>query len=122
MTQWLKDNSIRLLIGLVIVSVIVLTVATCSGRGKEAAQAKQDSKTASATTEAAKDAVAAVVERAEADASINEIVTEAAKDIANAEGSDQAIPPAARNAALRAACRLLSYAHDPACKVFRNGS
>ena len=92
-----------------------LGIAKCSHDARKAVQARQDAKAAEAYADAAKDAVATVAASAGREAALKDIVTEAAKDIANAEGSNEAIPPAARAAALRSACRLPNYSNHPTC-------
>lgn len=106
-----------ILIGLVALCVIgFFTVRSCQESRREAAEARQQAKEVSAYADAAEGAVAAVSARSEAEAELKDVVAVAAKEISNAEGSDQAIPPAARDAALRAACRLPNYSSDPACR------
>jgi hypothetical protein len=103
-----------------IVALVALIVAgfliwqTISAR-QRAAQARQDTKGAEAYADAAKGAVAVVVANGEGQAKLTTVVTEAARDIAAAEGSNTAIPPAAQAAALAAACRLPAYAKEPRC-------
>jgi hypothetical protein len=92
----------------------------CKDNRQEAAQAKHETLTAGAYTEAAKEAVETIEARSGEEAELKEVVAEAAKDIANAEGSDQAIPPAARDAALRGACRLPDYRDEPTCRLLVN--
>lgn len=105
---------------LLIAALLALaSLSMCRNSRQDAAQARQDARTASATTEAAKDAVATVVARSDAEAGLRQVVNEAAKDISNAEGSNQPIPPAARDAALRAACRLPNYHDEPACALLQ---
>lgn len=86
---------------------------------QRAAQARQDTKGADAYAGAAKGAVAVVVANAEGQATLSEVVTVAAKEIAAAEGADQPITPAARNAALTAACRLPAYRGEARCAALR---
>ncbi len=103
-------------IGIFIALIVgFLTVQSCMDRGRKAAQARQDARSADAYSKAAEGAVATVSARSEAEAELKDVVAEAAVDIAKAEGSENAIPPAARAAALRAACRLREYANHPAC-------
>jgi hypothetical protein len=108
--------------GLIALAVLALVVAflasrSCSSSRQEARQAKHETKTAGAYSEAAKEAVATVAARAEGEAELREVVAEAAKEISYAEGSEQKIAPGARDAALRAACRLPNYRDEPACRL-----
>lgn len=95
----------------------IASVGRCSYDAMKAVQARQDAKAAEAYATSAGEAVNAVAAAAGREAALKDVVTEAAKDIANAEGSNEAIPPAARDAALAAACRLPAYAHHPACRA-----
>jgi len=110
---------IRLVIGLAFILAIVafFSMRSCESQREKAAQAKQEARSADAYAGAAKEAVATITDRSAAEEDLRQVVHEAAKDIANAEGSDQPIPPAARNAALRAACQLRDYRDHPACAV-----
>lgn len=92
-----------------------LGIFKCSYDARQAAQARSDAKAAEAYATSAGEAVNAVAAAAGREAALKDIVTEAAKEIANAEGSNEAIPPAARAAALRSACRLPNYQHHPTC-------
>lgn len=93
----------------------VLGVGKCSYDARKAAQARSDAKAAEAYATSAGEAVNAVAAAAGREAALKDIVTEAAKDIAASEGASNEIPPAARAAALRAACKLPAYRNSPAC-------
>lgn len=94
-----------------------LGLAKCQYDARKAAQARVDAKAAEAYATSAGEAVNAVAASAGREAALKDVVAEAAKDIAQAEGSTNEIPPDARSAALRAACRLPAYRNEPACKV-----
>lgn len=114
--NWIKSNIT--LVGIVIVAVLLLialgSIRSCMDRGKEAAQAKQDVKSADAYAGAAKEAVATVVERANKDASVDAIVAAATLEIENAEN-----PVAARAAVIASLCGLQSYAKRPECALHK---
>lgn len=95
----------------------VLGVGKCSYDARKAAQARVDAKAAEAYATSAGEAVNVVAAAAGREAALKDVVIEAAKDIAQSEGSTNEIPPAARSAALRAACRLPAYRDEPACQV-----
>jgi hypothetical protein len=103
----------------VVLFVIAFLVWQSWNAGQKAAQARQDTKGAEAYAGAAKGAVAVVVANSEGQANLTAVVAEAARDIAAAEGSDAAIPPAAQAAALAAACRLPAYAKEPRCVALK---
>jgi hypothetical protein len=92
-----------------------LGLVKCQYDARKTAQARSDAKSAEAYATSAGEAVNAVAAAAGREAALKDVVTEAAKEIANAEGSNEAIPPAARAAALRSACRLPNYANHPTC-------
>ncbi len=105
-------------IGFAILLIItIISLRSCAGSRQAAEQAKQTSRSEAAYSTAAKVAVDKVTQRAAEEGELKEVVADAAKELANAEGSEQAIPPAARVAALRAACRLPNYRDEPACQV-----
>lgn len=110
----LSETLSRVILAVLFVLCIAgaLMVHSCTQARQKAAQAQQDSRTASATAQAAKEAVATVVARSDADAEVDEIVSDAAKEIDNAKS-----PVAARAAAYNALCELQLYARDPACIV-----
>ena len=99
--------------------VILLLIKGCTSQREAAEQAKHESRTATAYTEAAKEAVETVAARSNGEAELKEVVAVAAKEIANAEGSNQPITPDVRDAALYGACSLPNYRDEPACRVHR---
>lgn len=117
MLTWLRSN--LTLIGVIIIGILMLialgSIRSCMDRGKEAAQAKQNAKSADAYAGAAKEAVATVVERANKDASVDAVVTAATLEIDNAEN-----PVAARAAVIASLCSLRSYANRPECALHRS--
>lgn len=78
----------------------------------DAEQPKQDARSAKASAETAKETAQIVIDRAESDASVDELVRETAKEIDNAPS-----PKAAGDAARAAICRMPNYRHDPSCKL-----
>lgn len=113
----IPTNLARPLIYITLAALLIgtLGIVKCQHDAKRAAQSRSDAKAAEAYATSAGEAVNAVAAAAGREAALKDVVTEAAKDIANAEGSNQAIPPAARAAALRGACRLRQYANHPSC-------
>ena len=105
---------------LAIVALVLVVIGgialwqTLSAR-QQAVQARQDTKGADAYAGAAQGAVAVVVANADSQSTLAEVVTEASKEIAAADGADQPITPEARNAALVAACRLPAYRKEARC-------
>lgn len=116
MLTWIKSN--LTLVGIIAIAILFLVafgaIRSCSEQGKEAAQAKQDAKSADAYAGAAKEAVATVVERAKADTDVDAIVAAATLEIDNAEN-----PVAARAAVIATVCSLQSYADRPECALHK---
>ena len=90
----------------------ILSVKSCLGNRQQAEQGRQDSRSADATAKTAQDAANTVIERADKDATVDELVSETQKEIENA--SDE---KASRRAALRAICSLPEHRDDPACEL-----
>lgn len=104
---------------LLLAALGVAIVAWASGRflfnkNGEVRQAQTTAGSAEAMQEAGKDAVATVLEQADEEVALKELVAEASKEIDNAP-----TPAAARAATLGAACELRLYRDDPACAVRR---
>ena len=76
----------------------------------DAAQPKQDARSANAVAETAKETAETVIERAKDDATVDQLVTETAKQI------DTLPLPEAAKAARKAICSLVEYAKDPQCQ------
>jgi len=97
---------------LVLALVALVAVRSCTGIREVAEQSKQDARSGEALAGAASVAVELVIERADEEATVNELVAEAIKEIENAP-SDQAAGDAAR----AAICGLPNFSDDPACAV-----
>lgn len=109
----------RLLIAVIVIAAVLglLYVESCVSGREAAEQNKQTSRSADAHSTAAKVAVDKVATRAGEHVELKDVVAEASKEIASAEGSKNAITPDVRAAARRAACRLPNYREHPACKM-----
>jgi hypothetical protein len=77
-------------------------------------QAQTNTRSAEAMQQAGADAVATVLNQADEEVSLHDLVGKASKEIDNAPN-----PAAARSATLGAACELRLYRDDPACAVRR---
>lgn len=93
-----------LVLGLVIVAFVLWL------KWDDAAQPKQDARSANATAETAKETAAAVIMRAESDATVDELVRETAKEIDGAK-----TPQEAASKARSAICSFPAYQGDPQC-------
>lgn len=101
---------------LAILIAMLLLIGRCSYeavfKSGKAAQAEQTTRSADALSNAAEHAVETVIQSSGRDASIDEVVIRASKDIDNAQD-----PVAARDAVINSVCDLAEYNNDPACKL-----
>ncbi len=98
-----------------IIAAMVLSalgIGKCVLDNRAAEQAKQTTRSSEAIADAAEQAVGTIINTGNRENSINDVVSQAAKEIDNAPD-----PSTARAAALGAVCRLPEYTHDPACAV-----
>lgn len=92
---------------------LLLTTTQCSRQ--EAAQSKQDARSAQAGTKTAGEALDTLDRRYEQDAGIDATVEEGRQNVAKAKqaGDDAAIDAAGRDAL----CRMSKFRDNPACRV-----
>lgn len=101
------------LYALIVVTLLsTLAVGKCVLDNRAAKQAEQTTRSSDAIATAAEQAVATITNSSNREASVDEVVAQAAKEIDNAPTSS-----AARAAALNAVCVLPEYRLDPACAV-----
>lgn len=105
-TKWLVIAAFAVFIA------VLITVKVLSDRGAESRQADADRQSAEAMQEAGQAAVATVLEQADEELEIADLVDRASKEIDDAPN-----PTAARAATLDAVCELRIYRDDPACSV-----
>lgn len=108
------------LIGGVIVLIIAagLFVRSCDKRRSEAAQARVERGQAGAASESAKDAIGTVRASGEAEKASEELTRSNEREIRNAEGANDPVNPASRDAGLRSLCRRPAYRDNAKCKLF----
>ena len=109
-TPWL--GRIALALGICLIVVLALNYASCSRQ--EAAQSRQDARSAQAGTKTASEALDTLEQAQERDAGTDRIVIIGKKDVADAQ-TDVDADAAAR----RSICRMQSYRGNPACDVHR---
>jgi hypothetical protein len=107
LVPWLKP---ALVIATVIAIVLVFGSWQCSRQ--EAAQSKQDARSATAGTKTAKEALTTLEGAQERDAGTDQIVAQGKKEITDAQTDVDAA-----TAGRRALCKLRSHRDDPACAV-----
>jgi len=109
--QYLASTAAKVIIGVIILLVLIVSVKSCTGGRQKAAQGQQDTRTATATQETAIDAAQTVIERSEKDATVDELVAATVKEMDNAKD-----PKASADSARRAICSILPNDCDNAAK------
>lgn len=107
-TPWLGRIALALFVGLLV--ILALNYASCSRQ--EAAQSKQDARSATAGAKTAKDTLERVIERHSTETHTREIVTQGQKDL-----DDEADYRNFRRDVRNAACGLPNTGYDTACPV-----
>lgn len=105
--KYLATSAAKLIAALVLALAIVAFVLWL--KWDDAAQPKQDARSANATAETAKEAASVVIDRASTDASVDQLVAETAKQI------DTLPLPEAAKAARKAICQLEEYRNAEGC-------
>ena len=111
-TGFFGRRIIQLSLIVLVVLALVIAVRSCSGNHQKAEQGKQDSRSAAATAETAKDAAKTVIDQAREEASIDDLVDQTQKEIDDAKDEKDS-----RRAAVRAICGLPEYRDHASCKL-----
>ena len=111
-TGFFGRRIIQLSLIVLVVLALVIAVRSCSGNHQKAEQGKQDSRSAAATAETAKDAAKTVIDQAREEASIDDLVDQTQKEIDDAKDEKDS-----RRAAVRAICSLPEYRDHASCKL-----
>jgi uncharacterized alpha/beta hydrolase family protein len=106
--QYLASTTAKAVIGVIILLIVIVSIKSCQGSRQKAAQGQQDTRTATATQETAIDAAQTVIERSDKDATLDQLVTETQKEIANATDSK-----ISRTAAANAICGMFDGDSKP---------
>jgi FtsZ-interacting cell division protein ZipA len=119
----LPAGSIRyilmLLAAVVLIAAIVEGVHSCDVRRSKAAQSRVEASQAQAASNSAADAVGTVARSGEAE-SVSEALTRSnEQQIRAAQGANDKVNPAVRDAGIAALCRRQAYRNDPRCKGAR---
>ena len=101
MPTFVSTLAFKLIAAGAIVFLLLVAMKSCTGNQQKAAQATQDARSATATAETAIDVVETVIAGSGRDATLDELATEAQKEIANA--TDVKV---SRASAIAAICRL----------------
>lgn len=106
------STTVKVAVFVGLIALIVLGVTMCQGGRQKGEQGKQDTRSASAVQETAREAAAIAIEQAGEEATVDQLVAAAKEEIDNAP-TDEAAGAAAR----AAICRLPDYRNDPACQL-----
>lgn len=112
MPTFLSSLAAKIIMVVVVIAFLLLAFKSCTDGRKAGEQGKQDTRSAAAMAETAKEAAETVIEQAGEEASIDELVSQTQKEIEDATDEK-----GSRRAAMRAICSLPDYRGDPACKL-----
>ena len=110
MTKFISSLAFKLIAAGVVVLILLVSVKSCTGARQKAAQSQQDARGAKASAETAKDVVGTVLDRADSNATLDELVIEVQKELANAP--DVKVSRAATVAAI---CRVPDVSKPAGC-------
>jgi hypothetical protein len=102
-----------------LIGVIAYGVRSCDNHKQEAAQGRVDRGQAGAASNSAADAVNTVTGVWSNAAASEELTRQNEKEIRNAEGANDPVNPAARDAGLRSLCRRPAYRDNPKCRMLQ---
>jgi hypothetical protein len=113
----IAGRTIAMAVGVILLVVAVLGFLTyCQNQRSKGAQSRVDRSQSEAQAESGKDAIGTVSRSGEAQAASEGQSRQAEQDIRSAEGSNQAVNPAVRDAGLAALCKRAIYKDDPRCR------
>lgn len=113
----LATRAIILVAGIAaLVLVVGFTVRSCDSHRSRAAQARVERSQSEAAANSAADAINAVSAAGEREAGSEALTRSNEQQIRNAQGANDHVNPAVRDAGIAALCRRQAYANDPRCK------
>lgn len=119
MPSFLTNISLRVVSmvvgGLLTLGLVLLTLHECSKRRSEASQARVEHAQSDAAANSAADAVNTVSRSGEAERASEELTRSNEQQIRAAQGANDKVNPAVRDAGIAALCRRQAYANDPRC-------
>ena len=123
MNLWGYQIGARLLaiiIGIIaLVGIVLFAVHSCDKRRSQAAQTRVERSQSEAASNSAADAIGTVARSGEAEAASEALTRSNEKEIRDAEGANDPVNPAARDAGLRSLCRRSAYRDSPKCRVLQ---
>jgi FtsZ-interacting cell division protein ZipA len=102
--------------GLFLLALIGFGLSQCQKRRSEAAQARVERSQAEAASKSAEDAIGTVRRSGESEKASEELTRSNEKEIRNAEGANDPVNSAVRDAGLTALCKRQAYRNNPRCK------
>jgi hypothetical protein len=107
---------IAIVVGVILLVLIVgFTVRSCDRRHSKAAQTRVERSQGEAQSNSAADAIATVSRSGEAERASEDLTRSNEQQIRGAEGANDKVNPAVRDAGIAALCRRQAYANDPRC-------
>jgi FtsZ-interacting cell division protein ZipA len=108
---------IAMIVGAVLLlGIIAFGVHSCDQRRSKAAQSRVERSQAEAASNSAADAINTVAASGEASRASEDLTRSNERDIRNAQGANDKVNPAVRDAGLAALCKRQAYANDPRCR------
>jgi hypothetical protein len=104
--------------GLFLLALMGFGLSQCQKRRSEAAQARVERSQAEAASKSAEDAIGTVRRSGESEKASEELTRSNEKEIRNAEGANDPVNTAVRDAGLRSLCRRPAYRNHERCKLF----
>ena len=100
----------------VLILAVAFTVRSCDRRHSQGAQTRVERSQAEAASNSAADAIGTVARSGEAERASEDLTRSNEQQIRAAEGANDKVNPAVRDAGIAALCRRQAYANDPRCK------
>ena len=108
---------ILIIVGIIVIGLVIVGgVHSCDVRRNRAAQGRVEASQTQAAANSSADAINTVSRSGEAQAASEGQSRQAEQDIRAAEGANQAVNPAVRDAGIAALCKRRTYANDPRCR------
>jgi hypothetical protein len=107
-----------MLLAIVILGAIIIFAgpAACQKMRSMGAQSRVDSAQSGAASNSAADAIGTVARSGEAESASEEVTRSNQRDNRGAQGANDPVNPASRDAGIAALCKRSAYANDPRCR------
>lgn len=111
-----RATALAIAVAVAIVAILLL-LSQCSALRTAGTKARVDQEQTGALSNSAADAVTTVANSGAREAASEELTRTNEKDIRDAEGADEAVTPAVRDAGLRSLCRRDAYRDSERCRL-----